>query len=168
MADDAAPMTITPEAARRLQGEADFSRAVLSVRHLLGCGATGFRISVEENAPDEGRRFEVAGIPVVMDEYSFTRLKGAVRGLAADAAGEGYRLDHPDAVMTTFCCLFAGRSSEFLRSRRWSCFWSPRRRRNPPPSAPASGISASRPASCRPVPSTRSPMSTACGSATGR
>lgn len=96
-------MRITPEAARRLRGEADFSRAVLSVRHLLGCGGTGFRISVEENAPDEGRRFEIAGIPVVMDEYSFRRLNGAVLEVDPDPAGEGYRLDHPDAVMTTFC-----------------------------------------------------------------
>jgi Fe-S cluster assembly iron-binding protein IscA len=103
MADEPAPMRITPEAAQRLREEADFSRAVLSVRHLLGCGGTGFRISVEENAPDEGRRFEIAGIPVVMDEYSFMRLKGAVLELDPDPAGEGYRLDHPDAVMTTFC-----------------------------------------------------------------
>jgi len=103
MADETAPMRITPEAARRLRGEADFSRAVLSVRHLLGCGGTGFRISVEENAPDEGRRFEIAGIPVVMDEYSFRRLNGAVLEVDPDPAGEGYRLDHPDAVMTTFC-----------------------------------------------------------------
>jgi Fe-S cluster assembly iron-binding protein IscA len=103
MADETAPMRITPEAAQRLRGEADFSRAVLSVRHLLGCGGTGFRISVEENAPDEGRRFEIAGIPVVMDEYSFRRLNGAVLEVDPDPAGEGYRLDHPDAVMTTFC-----------------------------------------------------------------
>lgn len=103
MADELVPMRITPQAAERLRGEADFSRAVLSVRHLLGCGGTGFRISVEENAPDEGRRFEIAGIPVVMDEYSFRRLNGAVLELDPDPAGEGYRLDHPDAVMTTFC-----------------------------------------------------------------
>jgi Fe-S cluster assembly iron-binding protein IscA len=103
MADETAPMRITPEAAQRLRGETDFSLAVLSVRHLLGCGGTGFRISVEENAPDEGRRFEIAGIPVVMDEYSFRRLNGAVLEVDPDPAGEGYRLDHPDAVMTTFC-----------------------------------------------------------------
>jgi Fe-S cluster assembly iron-binding protein IscA len=103
MADEPAPMRITPEAAERLRADADFSRAVLSVRHLLGCGGTGFRISVEENAPDEGRRFEIAGIPVVMDDYSFMRLKGAVLEVDPDPAGEGYRLDHPDAVMTTFC-----------------------------------------------------------------
>ncbi|MFY9549821.1 MAG: hypothetical protein WAU32_01610 [Thermoanaerobaculia bacterium] len=103
MAEEAAPLSITPEAARRLRSEADFSHAVLSVRHLLGCGGTGFRISVEENAPDEGRRFDVSGIPVVMDEYSFARLKGAVLEVDPDPAGEGYRLDHPDAVMTTFC-----------------------------------------------------------------
>ena len=97
------PLTITPEAARRLKGEADFSRAVLCVRHLLGCGGTGFRISVEENAPDEGHRFEVEGIPVVMDAHAFQRLQGAVLEIDPDPAGEGYRLDHPDAVMTTFC-----------------------------------------------------------------
>jgi len=100
---DAVPLTITPEAAARLARDAGFSRSVLVVRHLLGCGGTGFRISVEENAPDEGHRFEAAGIPVVMDEYSYTRLAGAVLAVDPDPAGEGYRLEHPDAVMTTFC-----------------------------------------------------------------
>jgi Fe-S cluster assembly iron-binding protein IscA len=97
------PLTITPEAAERLLREADFSRSVLVVRHLLGCGGTGFRISVEENAPDEGRRFMVSGIPVVMDDYSYTRLAGAVLAVDPDPGGEGFRLEHPDAVMTTFC-----------------------------------------------------------------
>ena len=103
MSANAAPLIITAEAAERLRSEADFSHAVLCVRHLLGCGGTGFRISVEENAPDEGHRFESAGIPVVMDEHAFRRLQGAVLEVDPDPAGEGYRLDHPDAVMTTFC-----------------------------------------------------------------
>lgn len=97
------PLTITAEAAERLRRDADFSRSVLVVRHLLGCGGAGFRISVEENAPDEGHRFEAAGIPVVMDDYAFTRLAGAVLELDPDPNGEGYRLDHPNAVLTTFC-----------------------------------------------------------------
>jgi Fe-S cluster assembly iron-binding protein IscA len=97
------PLTITPEAAARLRSEADFTRSVLVVRHLLGCGGTGFRISVDENVPDEGHRFEAAGIPVVMDDYAFTRLAGAVLEVDPDPAGDGYRLDHPDAVLTTFC-----------------------------------------------------------------
>ncbi|HEX7251779.1 MAG TPA: iron-sulfur cluster biosynthesis family protein [Thermoanaerobaculia bacterium] len=97
------PLTITPEAARRLKTEADFSRSVLTIRHLLGCGGNGFRISVEENAPDEGHRFESSGVPVVMDDYAFQRLEGAVLEIDPDPAGEGYRLNHPDAVITTFC-----------------------------------------------------------------
>ena len=97
------PLTITPEAARRLSSEADFSRAVLSVRHVLGCGGTGFRVSVEENAPEDGHRFESEGIPVVMDDYAFETLRGAVLEIDPDPAGEGYRLDHTDAVLTTFC-----------------------------------------------------------------
>jgi Fe-S cluster assembly iron-binding protein IscA len=103
MAAETGPLTITPEAAARLRAEADFSRAVLSVRHLLGCGGTGFRVSVEENAPDEGHRFEASGIPVVMDGLSFRTLRGAVLELDPDPGGEGYRLNHPDAVLTTFC-----------------------------------------------------------------
>jgi len=97
------PLTITEEAARRLKAETDFTHAVLSVRHVLGCGGTGFRISVEENAPDEGHRFETSGIPVVMDGYSYGKLAGAVLDVDPDPAGEGYRLDHPEAVLTTFC-----------------------------------------------------------------
>ena len=66
-------------------------------------GGTGFRISVEENAPDEGHRFEASGIPVVMDEQAFRQLRGAVLEIDPDPAGDGFRLDHPNAVMTTFC-----------------------------------------------------------------
>lgn len=103
MSADAPPLTITPEAAERLKAEADFSRSVLCVRHLLGCGGAGFRISVEENAPDEGHCFEAAGIPVMMDDYAYRRLRGAILEIDPDPAGEGFRLNHPDAVLTTFC-----------------------------------------------------------------
>jgi Fe-S cluster assembly iron-binding protein IscA len=102
-ADLRAPLAITEEAARRLASEADFSRAVLTVRHLLGCGGGGFRISVEEDAPDDGHRFESRGIPVVLDSYAFETLRGAVLDLDPDPAGEGYRIEHPNAVLTTFC-----------------------------------------------------------------
>jgi hypothetical protein len=38
-----------------------------------------------------------------MDEHSFRRLRGAVLEVDPDPSGDGYRLDHPDAVLTTFC-----------------------------------------------------------------
>lgn len=97
------PLTIRPGAARRLAGQADFRRAVLSVRHIVGCGGSGFRVSVEENPPDEGHRFESEGIPIVMDDYAFMTLQGAVLEIDPDPAGDGYRLDHPEAALTTFC-----------------------------------------------------------------
>jgi Fe-S cluster assembly iron-binding protein IscA len=103
MAENPAPFRITSEAASRLRAEADFSRAVLSVRHLVGCGGTGFRVSVEANAPEEGHRFEAEGIPVVMDDYAFRTLSGALLDVDPDPGGEGYRLEHPNAVLTTFC-----------------------------------------------------------------
>jgi Fe-S cluster assembly iron-binding protein IscA len=103
MPDSQAPLSITPEAAERLKADSDFSQAVLVVRHLLGCGGTGFRVSVEENAPDEGHAFLASGIPVVMDDHAFRRLKGAILEVDPDPAGEGFRLNHPEAVLTTFC-----------------------------------------------------------------
>ncbi|MDQ5857802.1 MAG: iron-sulfur cluster biosynthesis family protein [Acidobacteriota bacterium] len=99
----AVPLTITAEAAERLSSQADFSRSVLLVRHLLGCGGNGFRVSVEANAPDEGHRFESSGIPVVMDDYAFATLQGAVLTLDPDPTGDGYRLEHPNAPIATFC-----------------------------------------------------------------
>ena len=99
----ATPLTIRPDAARRLSRQADFRRAVLVVRHVLGCGGSGFRISIEENGSDEGQRFESEGIPIVMDDYAARALKGAVLEIDPDPAGDGYRLDHPDAVLTAFC-----------------------------------------------------------------
>jgi Fe-S cluster assembly iron-binding protein IscA len=97
------PLTITAAAAQRLRSESDFTKSALTVRHLLGCGGTGFRISVEENPPEEGHRFEASGIPVVMDPEAYSRLAGAVLDVDPDPAGEGYRLEHPNAVLTTFC-----------------------------------------------------------------
>ena len=99
----AGPLTITPEAAAKLRRDSDFSRSVLSIRHLLGCGGAGFRVSVEENRPDEGHFFDASGIPVVMDDVAFRRLEGAVLDVDSDPTGEGYRLEHPEAVLTTFC-----------------------------------------------------------------
>lgn len=96
-------LTITAQAASRLRADADFTRAVLVIRHLLGCGGAGFRISVEDNVPDEGHRFDASGIPVVMDDYAYSRLRGAILELDESPDGEGYRLNHPDAVITTFC-----------------------------------------------------------------
>ena len=97
------PLRISPGAARQLSSETDFARAVLSVRHVLGCGGSGFRVSVEENPPEEGHRFESEGIPIVMDDYAFQTLQGAVLEIDPNPAGDGYRLDHPDAALTTFC-----------------------------------------------------------------
>ena len=97
------PLAIRPDAARRLARQADFRSAVLSVRHVLGCGGGGFRVSVEESAPEDGHRFESQGIPIVMDDYAFTALRGAVLEIDPDPAGDGYRLNHPDAILTTFC-----------------------------------------------------------------
>ncbi|MGH9366117.1 MAG: hypothetical protein ACRD3M_00395 [Thermoanaerobaculia bacterium] len=57
------------------------------MRHLLGCGGTGFRISVEENPPADSHRFEASGIPVVMDDEAFRRLAGAVLDVDPDPAG---------------------------------------------------------------------------------
>jgi Fe-S cluster assembly iron-binding protein IscA len=103
MSPPAVPITITPRAARKLRTESDFTRSVLAVRHLLGCGGIGFRISIEENSPEEGHRFEASGIPVVMDDSAFRKLSGAVIDVDDDPGGEGYRLEHPEAVLTTFC-----------------------------------------------------------------
>jgi Fe-S cluster assembly iron-binding protein IscA len=98
-----ARLTITPAAAARLKKESDFTRAALTVRYLLGCAGTGFWIKVEENPPAEAHRFEASEIPVVMDDEAFARLQGAVFNIDPDPAGEGYRLEHPNAVLTTFC-----------------------------------------------------------------
>jgi len=63
----------------------------------------GIVVSVEDHAPDEGHRFDASGIPVVMDDLAFRTLQGAVLEVDPDPAGDGYRLNHPDAVLTTFC-----------------------------------------------------------------
>jgi hypothetical protein len=38
-----------------------------------------------------------------MDDYSVATLAGAVLEIDPDPVGDGYRLDHPNAVLTAFC-----------------------------------------------------------------
>ena len=82
-------LIITDAAAARLKSEADFSRSALTIRMLLGCGGTGFRISVEENPLEEGRRFTASGIPVVMEKVAEIAPEGDLSATASEREKAG-------------------------------------------------------------------------------
>lgn len=80
------------------------ARSVIVIRHLLGCGGTGFRISVADRLPGDGHVIEAPrGLKIWLDDYAFARLGGAAIDYDTEKETEGYLLDHPDAVFAAFC-----------------------------------------------------------------
>ena len=90
-------------AAMRNEG-VDLLRSSLVIRHILGCGGSGYRISYSERPLDDGRRVEAAeGFYVWLDDYSYDRLAGAAIDYDLEKETEGFFLDHPDAAFAAFC-----------------------------------------------------------------
>ena len=96
-------MTSRALAAMRAEG-IDPARTALVVRHVLGCGGTGYRIAFSDRPLEDGRRVESdGGLVIWLDEASFARLSGATIDHDPEKETEGYLLDHPDAVLAAFC-----------------------------------------------------------------
>jgi Fe-S cluster assembly iron-binding protein IscA len=96
---------VTDRALAALRGEGwDPERTCLVVRHVLGCGGSGYRITFSERPLEDGRRVDAGGGLVVwLDRYSFSRLEGASIDYDTEKETEGFLLDHPDAAFAAFC-----------------------------------------------------------------
>ena len=99
---------ITDRALKALRDEGiEPQSRVLVVRHVLGCGGSGFRLTFAPEAPrDEGEGRSVAsggGLRIWLDHYSYARLEGAAIDYDTDKETGGFRLDHPDAACAAFC-----------------------------------------------------------------
>ncbi len=82
----------------------DPARTVLVVRHVLGCGGSGYRLSFSDRPFEDGRRLVTdGGLVICLDELSFSRLGGAAIDYDPEKETEGYLLDHPDAAFAAFC-----------------------------------------------------------------
>lgn len=96
---------VTERALSALAAEGiDPARSVLVVRHVLGCGGAGYRLSFGERVPDDGILVESdGGLRVSLDPYSHSRLAGAAIDYDLEKETEGFWLDHPDAAFAAFC-----------------------------------------------------------------
>ena len=92
-------LTLSPAAADHLQHDLD--GRVLRIAFTTGCGGSGYRLAYADAPNDGDRVMQLDGVRVALDGMSASRLDGAV--IEYDAAEDGYRLDHPDAVNVAWC-----------------------------------------------------------------
>lgn len=89
--------------ALRAQGW-DAAKSCLVIRHVVGCGGTGYRITLSDRALEDGRRIDSGGGLVIwMDDYAFARLEGAAIDYDTEKETGGFLLDHADAAFAAFC-----------------------------------------------------------------
>jgi Fe-S cluster assembly iron-binding protein IscA len=96
---------VTDRALAALRAEGwEPERTCLVVRHVLGCGGSGYRLKFSERPLEDGRRVDAGGGLVVwLDHYSYSRLGGAAIDYDPEKETEGFLLDHPDAAFAAFC-----------------------------------------------------------------
>jgi Fe-S cluster assembly iron-binding protein IscA len=96
---------VTSRALDALRAEGlDPARTVLVIRHVLGCGGSGYRLTFSDRPIEGGRLVEAGGgLVVSLDELSFSRLDGAAIDYDPEKETEGFLLDHPDAAFAAFC-----------------------------------------------------------------
>lgn len=90
---------LSPEAAQHLKD--DLSGRILRIAFTTGCGGSGYRLSYAEAPLDGDEVVTIDGIRVALDDMSATKLDGVV--ITYDDAGDGYRIDHPDAASAVWC-----------------------------------------------------------------
>ena len=92
-------ISLTPEAASHL--DRDLDGRYLRIAFTTGCGGSGYRLSYASDPADGDEVIDLDGIRVALDTMAASRLEGAV--IEYDAEGDGYLLDHPDAVAAVWC-----------------------------------------------------------------
>jgi Uncharacterized conserved protein len=92
-------ISFTPEALQHLNDQRE--GRVLRIAFTTGCGGSGYRLSYE-SAPFRGDTVvQQDGISVALDDMAAHKLDGAVIRYSDEEGG--YLLDHPEAVLATWC-----------------------------------------------------------------
>jgi Fe-S cluster assembly iron-binding protein IscA len=92
-------IAISPEAKLRLP--ADLEGGVLRITFTTGCGGSGYRLASAASPSEDDVVVEIGEIIVALDEMAARNLDGAKIEWSDEE--EGYTLDHPSAVMATWC-----------------------------------------------------------------
>ena len=106
--DDASgsPLGITPAAAEALRealggvdGDSNFIRVYIAGG---GCSGLQYGLAVDDNAEDLDQRFEIDGLPFVIDAVSLKYIVGSVLDHTGGFMG-AFRFDNPKAVSKCGC-----------------------------------------------------------------
>jgi len=92
-------LSVSPQAAEHLSRDLD--GRMLRIAFTTGCGGSGYRLSYAVAANDGDQIVNINGFRIALDDMAASRLDGAV--INYDPDGDGYLLDHPDAVTVVWC-----------------------------------------------------------------
>jgi iron-sulfur cluster assembly protein len=98
---------VTPKAAseiKRLLENEDIPNAFLRVRVVPGgCSGFSYEMGFDDTTEDTDQVFEMDGIKVAIDEFSFPYLKGAILDYSDGLQGTGFTIKNPNARGTCGC-----------------------------------------------------------------
>jgi iron-sulfur cluster assembly protein len=91
------------EIKRLLEGE-DIPNAVLRVRVVPGgCSGFSYEMGFDDMTEDTDKIFEVEGIKVAIDEFSYPYLEGATLDYSDGLHGTGFKINNPNAKGSCGC-----------------------------------------------------------------
>src|SRR3970282_9950 len=91
------------EIKRLLEGE-DIPNAVLRVRVVPGgCSGFSYEMGFDDITENSDQVFEVDGIKVAIDEFSYPYLQGGRLDYSDGLSGTGFKIDNPNAKGSCGC-----------------------------------------------------------------
>lgn len=90
---------------RRLLSEDDeIDDAFLRVRVVPGgCSGFSYEMGFDDETEDNDQIFEVEGVKVAIDEFSYPYIKGGTLDFKDGLSGTGFHIDNPNAVGQCGC-----------------------------------------------------------------
>jgi len=92
------------EIKRLLDEDEEIDEAFLRVRVVPGgCSGFSYEMGFDDETEDNDQVFEVEGVRVVIDEFSYPYIKGGTLDFKDGLNGTGFHIDNPNAVGQCGC-----------------------------------------------------------------
>lgn len=92
------------EIQRLLDEDQEIDEAFLRVRVVPGgCSGFSYEMGFDDETEDNDQVFEVEGVRVVIDEFSYPYIKGGTLDFKDGLNGTGFHIDNPNAVGQCGC-----------------------------------------------------------------
>ncbi|RMH70540.1 MAG: iron-sulfur cluster assembly accessory protein [Gemmatimonadetes bacterium] len=101
------PVTLTPQAIQQIKKiiaeENDPNQVLRMGVKGGGCSGLSYVLQLDDYHPEYDQRFEVDGIPIVIDSKSILYIAGMTLDYSTEMLGGGFRFDNPNATKSCGC-----------------------------------------------------------------